>query len=402
MPEEAQPFLPENQPHENTDNNEFTKVQDNPRDYWTFLVIGLSYLWPWNCFLAATAFFNHRFENHQLLIDNFSSCMMSASTLTSTVGNWWLADRQNVDYSRRVFIGEALIGGVFMVMALSCSFNTPAIAYFIFVMLASFISAMGTAFAQNGSFAIVSSFSAINTQAIMVGQAVSGILPPIISIITAFFSGPSSDSPGAIAAYFLVATGICSVAVVLWNTTKKPDQTVQHYHTKKHFPLRYLYKKLSAPSTAVFLAFSITLVYPVFVNKVKSVNEIREELFIPIVYLVWNMGDLLGRVACGFNNVVIYRSGMLVGYGIIRGLFVVAFFLCNIDGYGLIKSDLFYLLLQFGFGFTNGHLSSSAFMAAPNFVAAEEREAAGGFMTLALSLGLAAGSLISFLFVAML
>jgi equilibrative nucleoside transporter 1/2/3 len=76
------------------------------------------------------------------------------------------------------------------------------------------------------------------------------------------------------------------------------------------------------------------------------------------------------------------------------------FFLCNLkqqhDHGSTINSDIVYLLMQFTFGITNGHLGSSGMMQSPNYVEPEAKEAAGGFMTLALSVGLATGSILSF------
>lgn len=72
--------------------------------------------------------------------------------------------------------------------------------------------------------------------------------------------------------------------------------------------------------------------------------------------------------------------------------------LCNIRDRGaVINSDAFYLLVvQFGFGLTNGWLGSSCMMGANEWVEHGEREAAGGFMGLNLVAGLTVGSLSSF------
>ncbi len=57
----------------------------------------------------------------------------------------------------------------------------------------------------------------------------------------------------------------------------------------------------------------------------------------------------------------------------------------------------FYLgVVQVLFGVTNGWLGSSAMMAAGEWVADGEREAAGGFMSLCLVGGLTVGSVLSF------
>ena len=52
--------------------------------------------------------------------------------------------------------------------------------------------------------------------------------------------------------------------------------------------------------------------------------------------------------------------------------------------------------MQFFFGATNGFVGSTCMMGASEWVEAEEREAAGGFMGLMLVSGLTVGSLLSF------
>ncbi len=74
------------------------------------------------------------------------------------------------------------------------------------------------------------------------------------------------------------------------------------------------------------------------------------------------------------------------------------YFLCNVQGRGaIISSDAFYLfVVQFGFGISNGWLSSLCMMAPGDYVEEGEREAAGGFMAVNLVAGLMVGSLLSF------
>lgn len=400
------------------------EVEINKLEYVTFLIIGVSYLWPWNCFLAATAYLTDRFEGHEWIQANLSSSIMTVSTISATTCTLFLAQNQRgANYKTRVLMGELCIGGVFLLMALSCLFHTLSIPlYFAFVLLCVFGSSIGVAFAQNGSFALVNTIGSVYTQAIMVGQAVAGVLPAFISFVTALISGDSTSASGLSSAlYFLVATAVSSVAFLLFYQSMRRHSKIQgdaEYEpapqgdhdrnsdqvppisglvdAKAHVPLPVLLRKLMAPGFAVFMTFTVTLVYPIFTNTVPSANGIRRHLFVPLVYLFWNVGDLVGRLLCGMPHLVISKSRALVIYGLARILMVPFFFLFSSN---MIQSDFLYLLLQFTFGVTNGHLGSSGMMVAPDYVQEEEKEAAGGFMTLVLSLGLAAGSLFSFVVV---
>lgn len=473
----------------------------NKLEYATFLTIGLSYLWPWNCFLSAVPYFHFRLVGHTLLQQNLASCLMIISTVTSTLTFILLvfkrsapntskkskhslatttvvaaeksgADQETARYENRIITGELLIGLVFIVLAFSCVLFTKiatGIGYFLFLLVAMFNSTIGTSLAQNGSFAIVSLFGPIYTQAIMVGQAIAGILPPIVSIISIISSTSSgSNKPGgegndingkSTFFYFLVASIAALTAFVLFKIVLKTDpksvstsitdtetsavllhdgagssydsllgedsnapNSEDEDYDLEVFPLNQpqnvdpvkLISKLRVPIFTVFSVFSVTLAYPVFAQLVQPVHTspiiFNRDVFIPFSMFVWNLGDLVGRLVCGLPKWVVHGDRNFIIYSLARFAFLPAFLLLtNLNGrltagagLGTWLGDEVYLVLHFLFGFTNGHLGSSAMMESPNYVEPEEREKGGSLMTLALSLGLTAGALFSLLLVAVL
>ena len=64
--------------------------------------------------------------------------------------------------------------------------------------------------------------------------------------------------------------------------------------------------KLNLIVMTIFFTFGITLIFPVFASVVESVHTdsqsrfLNKNIYIPFIYLVWNLGDLLGRVLCGY------------------------------------------------------------------------------------------------------
>lgn len=130
---------------------------------------------------------------------------------------------------------------------------------------------------------------------------------------------------------------------------------------------------------------------------------LQPKTFIPLGFLFFNAGDLLGRLLTllqpstpTFQTLTHPRSLALLA--LLRILFIPLYFLCNIRGRGAaVRSDLFYLgLVQLGFGLSNGWLGSTCMMSVGRWVGPEEREVAGGFMGMMLVVGLAVGSLASF------
>ncbi len=192
--------------------------------------------------------------------------------------------------------------------------------------------------------------------------------------------------------------------------------------------MRTLFRKLRWLALAVFTCFAVTMVFPIFtkvgiyllsptltdssltiIATIKSILSVRSAdtaprlfepaAFIPLAFLFWNIGDLLGRLSTLIPALTILsKPFILFLFSISRVVFIPLYLLCNRHGNGaVVPSDLFYLVVvQLGFGLTNGWLGSSCMMGAAHWVDIDEREAAGGFMGLMLVGGLAAGSLLSF------
>jgi equilibrative nucleoside transporter 1/2/3 len=174
---------------------------------------------------------------------------------------------------------------------------------------------------------------------------------------------------------------------------------------RKVVSLLTLYKKLHWLAAAVFLCFAVTMFFPVFTAQILSIRPaesaprlFQPATFIPLAFLFWNTGDLLGRLANLFPFSLKRQPVLLFLVSILRLIFLPSYLLCNIGGRGaLVNSDVFYLLIvQLGFGLTNGWLGSSCMMAATEWVEEGQREATGGFMGLNLVAGLTVGSLLSF------
>ncbi|KAK9457008.1 nucleoside transporter-domain-containing protein [Dipodascopsis uninucleata] len=418
-------------------------IELNHIDYITFLLIGIAMLWPWNCFLSAAAYFQMRFRESDFLRENFQSCMMSTSTITATCTMAVLSYMQRTaSYPFRIWIALAMNIVNFTILAIASVVGRSFALwpYFVYLMVSVFFSALSTSLSQNGGFAISNIMAPIYTQAIMVGQAVAGVLPSIAQILSVVLvantkladgSDDLSSSATSSFIYFLTATGVTTIALfsflkfyrqkssLIERFSKQNRAEDEEYLTaettertaRRYIPAITLWKKLKGPAFAVFYAFGVTMMFPVFASNTLSVNyEVgvsgpnswyRPSVFIPFVFLIWNLGDLAGRVICGRPNIVTRNGKTLVIWSLLRTLFIPFFLLCNVHGRGAsINSDFIYVILQFLFGISNGYITSCGMMIAESFVEEEEKEAAGGFMGVAFNMGLALGSVCSFILVA--
>lgn len=416
--------------------------------YVTFTIIGVALLWPWNCFLSASAYYGERFLHSPALMKIYLSTMMSVSTIASTSYNYYLSQKQTgVDYKQRINTGLAITIGVFVVMAFSCVMDLfirmQDYVFFFGLMGMVLVSAMATCLAQNGTMATVNVMGQIYTNAVMVGQAIAGILPSIALIISILVVGEKGhgrnplpddqyvDKNYGLFVYYITASlvSIASIALLALIGRQKSESMYRalndlvsaeegtteddsDVHVQKtHVPFSVLWSKLKMIVLTIFLTFAVTLLFPVFASIVESVHKdshfflLKKNIYIPFIYLAWNLGDLLSRILCGASKsrVLIRNPRTLIIYSVARLAFIPLFLTCNIHPRGkapLISSDLWYITLQFLFGFSNGQLITSCFMVVGDHCdTSEEKEAAGGFTSVFLSVGLAVGSVLSYLLV---
>lgn len=394
-------------------------------------------------FLAASPYFASHFPQSPWILANFQSCIISISTATNLVTMLILANLQaSASYPIRIAAALLIDIAAFTLLALSTVLlpDVSAPLYLAFLLTTVFATATATGLLQNGSFAFAASFGHPSyTQAIMTGQAVAGVLPSIAQIITVLAvpspSSPSSSphqSSTSALLYFLTATLIALLTLASFvplvrrharllssRLASTPDLTASlasltlpdpSAPTRKVVSMPALYAKLPAYSTAITLCFAVTMCYPVFAARILSVHDpatapgyLKPAAFVPLAFLVWNIGDFLGRLSTllPWSTALSHRPLALAAVALARTGFIPLYMLCNVrgvDGAGaIVSSDAFYLfVVQLGFGLSNGWLAASAMMGAGEAVAEDEREATGGFMGFNLVLGLAVGSLASF------
>ncbi|KAI9792184.1 MAG: hypothetical protein M1816_002724 [Peltula sp. TS41687] len=425
--------------------------------YSVFLILGVAMLWAWNMFLASAAYFQRRFQTDDWLLTNFQSAIISCSTIANLGSVLVLTKLQSkASYPRRIISSLVLNVLCFTLLALSTLVGRDVSprAYFAFLMAMVFAASLATGLCQNGVFAYVAGFGRPEyTQSIMTGQAIAGVLPCIAR---------QASSKSAFA-YFLTATAVSSIALLafLYLLAQTRSLRPHHHHTQQTKPsptddpdqedpltpaaeqptpsigLLTLFHKLHWLALAVFTCFAMTMVFPVFTQvrpmsmsilslqrspkltsdphpqpnvkqAILSVHPphpptprlLHPEVFIPLAFLLWNVGDLLGRLATLMPPPrLLSQPRSLFLLALLRVLFIPAYLACNLHGRGasLINSDLLYLfVVQLGFGLSNGWLGSSCMMRAAAHVTRQEREGAGAFMGLMLVAGLTVGSLASF------
>ncbi|CAN8096285.1 unnamed protein product [Discula destructiva] len=416
-------------------------------EYTIFALVGMAMLWAWNMFLAASPYFNFRFLAHPTLSRTFQSSVLTVSTITNLVATLVLTKLQRTaNYANRIKLGLVINTAAFVLLTISTTTfrDVSPDVYLAFVLTDVCLAALATGLFQNGAFAFAASFGRGEyTQAVMVGQALAGVLPALAQMISVLAIPPAPESdpdneeksyePDTISRsaflYFLTAVIVSLITLASFfplaaahkrltasrsrsnnNSDTDAEDQQQAPGTRQVVGFVTLLRKLHWEAGAAAICFVATLAFfPVFTGKILSTHDAQQphharlfdpEVFIPLGFLCWNAGDLGGRMLTGgkLNARVRRQPVVLFLFGCARFCVLPLYLLCNLHGSGaVVESDLFYLgLVQLPFGLSNGWLASNAMMAAAEVVDEGEREAAGGFMGLCLVAGLAVGSLLSF------
>lgn len=318
-------------------------------EYSIFLIVGVAMLWAWNMFLAAAPYFSSRLADSPTLQRSSQSSVISVSTMTNLVAMYALMKIQySADYPFRINSALAMNVGVFVLLTLSTwswvDDYFPTGVVFAFLLVAVAVTAWASGLMQNGAFAFAASFGRPEyTQAIMVGQAISGVLPPLTQMASVLLVPSSSEVGGvgdetssndddeegtAAFIYFLTAVLVSLFALVVFQplvarhnklveTRVGEEMMTSSFHSiqeaeqasRKVVGMFTLWHKLRWVATSVALCFLATMFFPVFTSRVVSVrttegngddysgNLANPNFFIPLAFFFWNLGDFLGRTS---------------------------------------------------------------------------------------------------------
>lgn len=118
------------------------------------------------------------------ILHNFQSLILLVSCVPNFLSVVFLstpASQRNADYPGRILYSLKLSAAAFTLLALSTLIWREAgpVTYLMFTLCMVFFSSLASGIMQNGAFSWVNRFSPINTQALMVGQSIAGVLPGI-------------------------------------------------------------------------------------------------------------------------------------------------------------------------------------------------------------------------------
>ena len=397
---------------------------------------GLAALLPWNLFITASAYFGERFYdtwcattflNWFTIV--FNSATLIAITLSTSVLRPYMP---SVDIQIKVpLILNALV--LFITTLVVKLPSIRGIPMFWLTLLSIAFASIGSATLQGGFFSLTAKFPQRYTQAFMAGQGLAGVLVSSSNFILIFAHPATSkdvlglnftpqfvvgDSMIDICAfsYFLFGFLVLLASVLAYEAFKRLE-IVKYYLSRDEKqeqrqklldedctialgPIQVL-RQVKWYAGAVFCVFFFTLaVFPSTISRIQSQNpssgRLFRDLFVPFLFLLFNLGDLSGRCAAGQWNW--HRPRLLMLLALSRWIFIVLFLKCNgPSSHEWFKHDTFPILFVIVCSFTNGYFSSLAMMQSPRALASMDQPVGAYVMLFMLSLGLTCGSSVSFI-----
>ncbi|ORY25751.1 nucleoside transporter-domain-containing protein [Naematelia encephala] len=416
--------------------------------YFCFWVLGAGVLLSWNALICTMPLLASYFPEDSPTKASLASWLSTAFCL----GNLFFlgsAQRSVGKSSPSPRLHHSLI--LLFLSSLFITFPTlpillpilPASLMLPFLLFLTVVLSLATAWLQCAVFALAALWGSQEMLAVMSGQGGIAILVSLVqvglAVISALHGAASgdedySDSQSTLAGIGLWALGSagafgCMIAhrwlmrhpdyrIVLAPLTMRgaglmtgedgEEQALGKQHGEG--ATRRLLRKNAALNLAVAYVFVVTLaVFPPVTASITSVQDppprlLRPDVFIPLHFLIFNIGDYVGRTYLPAIPALIFTSQPIVlVLSLSRTLFIPLLLICNTPNTNspIINSDTLFFLIILFFGITNGYIGSLAMILAPSpalnpRVAEEEKDVAGSLAAFCLVAGLAVGSLCSF------
>ncbi|KAM7394880.1 hypothetical protein PAMP_021654 [Pampus punctatissimus] len=430
-------------------------VTSTPRDKYggvwlIFFMLGLGTLLPWNFFMTATMYFTSRLkdsslvssstnetkaagEQRSILEAKFNNVMTLCAMLPLLICTCLNSFLHSLIPQRLRVMGSLLvIMVVFMITAILVKVPLQPLPFFSVTMVKIVIINSFGAVLQGSLFGMAGLLPASYTTPIMSGQGLAGTFAAF-AMICAITSG--SELQDAAFGYFITACGVIFLSILSYimlpkleffqyyqkrNSKQRSDEEKSLNLTNKegrdeaakqdghqNVSMIKIFKKVWRLALSVFFTFTITIgTFPAITADTKSTIADQgpwDLYFVPVTcFLLFNLCDWGGR---SLTAVFMWpgKDSLLLPLAIAaRLVFLPLFMLCNVQPRLYLPvffhHDAWFIVFMVMFAFSNGYLASLCMCFGPKKVLPHEAETAGAIMAFFLSLGLASGAALSFLF----
>ncbi|KAJ9072811.1 hypothetical protein DSO57_1023219 [Entomophthora muscae] len=413
--------------------------------YCILFMQGLCTVLPWNIFITGYEFFHHEFKgsSYENNFQNYFSVIFMATQLIFLIP---AIMTQSKDWLyRRIFINVSIVSLVFLCLAIFPHFEpsglAPEIKFFLMLIPLILCGILGV-FSITDVYGLASMFPPIYIQGVMIGQALGGIAVSLIqlSVTLSNFDNEvlSTDLEKEMAilsrakAYFGVAliVALCTLGslVVLPRLStyrryvltgaelvppvEKDGLTIEISSLKNKLQqIRLAFRQVRLLALAVILNFAVTLgIFPSITSAVTpvspSTSPLYQSLFVPVHFVIFNLGDFIGRLILGFSLLRLRRPATVLAMSSLRVVFFLVFLTSHLDLGSQelsqrfpvwVSDDTLYYFFLFLFSVSSGYIGSGSMVLAPSLASSKEDiPLIGNVMAFSLTTGLAIGSFLSF------
>ncbi|KAI6105461.1 nucleoside transporter-domain-containing protein [Pisolithus sp. B1] len=403
---------------------------------WTYFLLGCATLLPWDALINAVSFFKSRLVGTPMRAV-FSSYQSSAFTATGLLFQTYctMTSKQSSP-SRRVLSSIVVLTFFVFLFFLSTFAQVNPSIFFSFVLVCSIaMSASGSTVSGQAAIAVIVS----TVELISSSLSVWGASPEVIATFIAedgVGDGKTEESAAriffGISVLFMASTFAASVWLtkqplyqstvgILDHQPKAPEvaeddeerhgfvtsrQSISSYGPSSD--LWQVFKANFSFMLSTSYTFIATLaIFPAITSTVSPTNpRIHPLLFIDAHFLVFNVGDLLGRYICSFPRMIVWSADKILAMSLLRTLFIPIILFCNVQRVAaippVISSDTLYMFILLALGLSNGYVFTLSLLAAsslqhnPRLRGYGDVDIVATLCALAIVLGLAVGSLLSF------
>ncbi|KAI6047060.1 nucleoside transporter-domain-containing protein [Pisolithus marmoratus] len=423
---------------------------------WTYFLLGCATLLSWDALINAVSFFKSRLVGTPMRAV-FSSYQSSAFTATGLLFQTYCTMTSKQSSPSRRVLGSILILTFFLFLFFLSTLTqvNPSI-FFSFVLVCSIAMSASGVYLSTAVYAGAALLGGPYIQSTVSGQAAIAVIVSTVELISSTLSVWGA-SPEAIAT-FIAEDGVgdgkteesaariffgASVlfmafvfAASVW-LTKQPlykstvglldhqlkasevaeDDEERHGLVSSRQIIsspspssdlwRVFKTNLSFMFSTAYIFITTLAIFPAITSTVLPTNPgIHPLLFVDAHFLIFNVGDLLGRYVCSFPRMVVWSADKILAMSLLRTLFIPIILFCNVQRAveipPVIGSDALYMLILLALGLSNGYVFTLSLLAVSSLQHNHRLQGYGDvdiaatLCALAIVLGLAVGSLLSF------
>nr|AKN21620.1 slc29a-2 [Schmidtea mediterranea] len=206
-------------------------VTNSPKDpknliFFSLILSGVGFLFPYNCLINAADYFQLKYCNNHLIY-SISVAYVLAAVTTVSLNNLIV---QSVHFIRRIIFGYVLAITVMLLLTIVIIWFhvLSKEASYYWIVVATIITAVGCSIQQSSFYGYSSLLPRRYTQALMIGESLSGVLASAFRISTFMLLDRTPT------VYFFLCVGQMFICLIIFHISVRSGFVQHHLHRHQH------------------------------------------------------------------------------------------------------------------------------------------------------------------------